>query len=144
MNLSDRERMNDRCFEWSQNCHTWINHAKIVQQSTKSKLSKIEDEWRDEKRKKNKKKSDELKSLKHRSLHVFYWTRHRTRDKQTWLIDKIVIRRSTIDCRYRWDTWWDIWRDFLISDDIIPDRIFFSQELKKRKVDAIIWNDMHE
>ncbi len=40
------------------------------------------------KRKKNEKKNDELKFSKHRSLHVFDWTRYRTRQlQQTNLID---------------------------------------------------------
>jgi hypothetical protein len=59
------------------------------------------------KKKEELKENDELKSSKHRSLHVFDWTRHRTRDdsKQTWLTDlfeQVVIRRSTID--YWWET----------------------------------------
>jgi UDP-2,3-diacylglucosamine pyrophosphatase LpxH len=115
--------------------------------SKESKTSNVmmKDEWRSEKERR--KKNDELKFSKHRSLHVFDWTRHRTRKlKSTNLIDwqnrdssisdRLQIIEKTLDKV--------IWRDFLISDDKIPDWIFFFQKLKKRKVDAIIWNTLHE
>ncbi len=103
--------------------------------------------WRNEKKKKNKKKKNELKSSKHRSLHVFDWTLHRTRKlNQTNLIDW-QSRDSFVDDRLQIiERVLDeaIWRNFLIFDDKISDWIFFSQELKKRKVDVIIWSRTHE
>ncbi len=87
----------------------------------------IEDEWRDEK-KKNKKKDDELKFSKHRSLHVFDWTRHRTRDKQR--LDWLTNRDSSIDDSLQMRTWWIIWWNFLILDDKSLNLLFSRKEKK--------------
>jgi hypothetical protein len=89
------------------------------------------------KRKKDKKKKGELKSSKHRSSHVLDWTRHQTRDKQNLIDWQIVIRRSTIDCRWELDELFDEVFWFLT----INLWIFSSQE-KKRRVDVIIWSDI--
>jgi hypothetical protein len=92
----------------SQIDQSWNFHAKSNELKQKQKREIVD---KIKRKKKKEKKSTNRYSSKHRSTHVFNWTRHWTRGKQTWLIDKIVIRRSTVDCRYRWDTWWNIWRD---------------------------------
>jgi hypothetical protein len=123
----------------------FVNYSRIVNKKSKrSKTSKKRDESDVQNKKKNEKKKEicELKFSKHRSLHVFDWTRHRTRKlKQTNLIDW-QNRDSFVDDRLQIieeNTWWNYLTRFLIFDDRNSWLNLLFSRITERKVDAIIW-----
>jgi hypothetical protein len=116
---------------WNQINQSWSFHAKSIELKQKQKREIID---KIKRKKKKKKKSTSRYSSKHKSTHVFNWTRHRTR-KQTNLIDW-QNRDSSIDDRLQISMkhLMKYLTKLLIFDDINSDWISFLNNKRKEKL----------